>query len=95
MLTAQKLLQDQESSEEKADRARKELTSVHEQLADSTARNATLEDTVSMRQHDIRNLQQELSNAEITIRALTVEVEELRQGSAEAQDAAHRVGRLF
>ena len=68
---------------------------MHEQLTDSEARNATLEDAVSMRQHDIRNLQQELSNAEITIRALTAEIEELRQGSAEAQDAAHRVGSLF
>jgi len=84
-------MQDQESAEEQADRARKELAGVHEELTKFAAKNATLEDTVSMRQHDIRTLQQELTHAETTIRALTAESEELRQETAEAQDAAQRV----
>lgn len=90
-LNSVNLLQDQESAEEQADRARTDLASVHEELTHYAAKNATLEDTVSMRQHDIRNLEQDLSHAETTIRALTTESEQLRQEAAEAQDATKRV----
>ena len=67
------------------------MASVHEELTTYKARNATLEDNVSMRHIDIRNLQQELSQVESTLRAMTAQAEDLRQEAAEAQDAARRV----
>lgn len=84
-------MQEQDHSQECNNSLRRDLTAAHDEISSVKASNATLEDTMSLRLTDIRQLEQEKSGYHSTIRDLTSRADALEQQLAESKDDLRQV----
>lgn len=84
-------IQEQDHSQECNNSLRRDIAVAHEQISSVKASNATLDDTMSLRVTDIKQLEQEKSGYQSTIKDLSSRIEGLEQQLAEVHDGLRQV----
>jgi predicted RNase H-like nuclease (RuvC/YqgF family) len=85
------MLQEQEYMQECNNSLRQDLTAANDEISSLKVSTATLEDTMSLRLTDIRQLEQEIASCHSTIRDVTSRADALAQQLAECKDELRQV----